>query len=235
MMMADNPDPARGTGAESARIDAAEDTEMLRELAQIGMRLVRLVEANAQARAGQDPAADLGRVDQAFAKLSRSIRLTLALKAKLADSAAKRAAAIEGEERTKQADESRTRWQKVKLKHAVADTLEALDAEHLLADLHERLEDPDIAVDLGTRPLGEMVASVCDDLGVPLNRNAWRGKGWYLTENWRAREGAATPAPSVPAAPARSYDTVLAEALAMMEETTNPGGFPPPPSIADDG
>src|SRR5277367_4863835 len=94
MTMADSPDPSRGTESESARIEAAEDAEMLRELAQIGMRLVRLVEVNAQARMAQDPAADLGRVDQTFAKISRSIRLTLALKAKLADSAAKRETAV---------------------------------------------------------------------------------------------------------------------------------------------
>ncbi len=214
MTMADNPDPARGTGAESARIEAAEDSEMLRELAQIGMRLVRLVEANAQARAAQDPAADLGRVDQAFAKLSRSIRLTLALKAKLADSAAKRESTVE-------ADASRLRWQKVKLKYAVAETLEALDAEHLLADLHERLEDPDIAADLALRTMGEMVASVCDDLGIGINRDVWRPKGWYLTENWRAVDIAAPGQPL----PKRSWESLRDEALAMMDERTH---GPPP-------
>ncbi len=218
MTMADNPDPSRGTGAESGRIEVAEDAEILCELAQIGMRLVRLVEANAQARAAQDPAADLGRVDQAFAKLSRSIRLTLALKAKLADSAAKRDAAIEGEERAQQADASRRHWQKVKLKFAVADTLEALDAEHLLADLRERLEDPDIAADLATRTMGEMVASVCDDLGIGINRAVWRGKGWYLTENWQARD-IAPPAQPVPT---RSWQEIRDEALAMMDERTHP-------------
>jgi len=196
MMMADSPDPLRGTGAESACIEAAEDAEMLRELAQIGMRLVRLVEANAQARMAENPAADLGRVDQAFAKLSRSIRLTLALKAKLADSAAKRDTAAMGAARTQQADESRTHWQKVKLEHAVTETLEALDAEHLLADLHERLDDADIAADLGTRTMGEMVARVCDDLGIGINRDLWKGKGWKAIRD---------------------------EAFAMMEATTNPG------------
>ncbi len=211
MTMADSPDPSRGTGAESARIEAAEDTEMLRELAQIGMRLVRLVEANAQARAAQDPAADLGRVDQAFAKLSRSIRLTLALKAKLAERVAKRESTVE-------ANESRLRWQKVKLKYAVADTLEALDAEHLLADLHERLEDPDIAADLGTRTMGEMVASVCDDLGIGINRAVWQSKGWYLTENWRALDIAAPAQP----VPARPWQEIRDEALAMMDERTHP-------------
>ena len=47
-MTADGPTPAQG--AESVRIMAADDDEMLRELAQIGMRLVRLVEANAEAQ-----------------------------------------------------------------------------------------------------------------------------------------------------------------------------------------
>src|ERR1700753_2548447 len=103
-MTADGPTPDRES--ESARIEAAEDAAMLKELAQIGMRLVRLVEANAEARMAQDPAGDLGRVDQAFAKLSRSIRQTLALKARLAERTAKRATTVA-------ADAARTHWRKM--------------------------------------------------------------------------------------------------------------------------
>ncbi len=224
MMMADSPDPTRGSGAESA---CNEDAAMLQELAQIGMRLARLVEANAEAKMAQDPAADLGRVDQAFAGISRSIRQTLALKAKLADRTAKRVPAPE-------ADSARLHWRKAKLKRAVAETIDAEagphDAENLLTDLHERLEDPDIALDLVSRSMGEMVASVCDDLGIPLNREVWRGKGWYLTENWRIREKA-EPAPP---APARSLAEITAEALAMMDETTH-GPPHSAPDAADDG
>ncbi len=214
MMMADSPNPSRGPGVEFAHIDAVEDSEMLRELAQIGMRLVRMVEANAEAKMAQDPAGDLGRVDQAFARLSRSIRLTLALKSKLAEQTRKRDLALE-------AGASRGRWRKARLERAVAETLEAADCEHLLADLHERLEEPDIAVDLAACKMGEMVAGLCDDLGIAINRDVWQPKGWYLTENWRARD-IAEPAQPLPA---RSLAEITAEALAMMNETTH---GPPP-------
>ena len=149
-------------------------------------------------------------------------RQTLALKAKLTELAAKRDAAIAGDAGAHEADATRLHWRKVKLKRAVAETIEAEagehDAENLLTDLHERLEDPDIAADLAVRSMGEMVASVCDDLGIPRNREIWERKGWYLTENWRVREVAEAPQ----TAPARSWQSLRDEALAMMEETTHP-------------
>ncbi len=225
MMTADTPDPSRGTGAESACIDAAEDARMLRELAGIGMRLVRLVEAQAQARVAEEPAAELGRADVAFARISRSIRQTLALKAKLAEMAAKRAAAVTRENRAQAADEARLHRRKARLARAVAETIDVTpherDAEHLLADLHERLEDPDIAADLAIRSMGEMVASVCDDLGLGIDPDVWQSKGWYLTENWQARDRGA---PAAQLEPQRPWQSIRDEALAMMEATTNPAG-----------
>ncbi len=219
-MTADGPTPAQG--AEFVRIMAADDAAMLTELAQIGMRLVRLVEANAEARMAKDPAADLGRVNQAFARISRSIRQTLALKAKLAEMAAKRDAAAAKAEREQKAHVSRTYWRKMKLGRTVAETIESQssehDAENLLTDLRERLMEPDIEVDLTLRSMGEMVASVCDEFGLPRNREIWQSKGWYLTENWRVREADEAPR----TAPARSWQSIRDEALAMMEATTNP-------------
>ncbi len=222
MMTADSPNPTRGSGAESA---CNEDAAMLQELAQIGMRLARLVEANAEAKVAEDPAGDLGRVDQAFARISRSIRQTLALKTKLAELAAQR-----GRAEAPEADAARLHWRKAKLARAVTETIKAefcaRDAEYLLTDLHERLEDPDIALDLACCSMGEMVASVCDDLGIGISREVWERKGWYLTENWRLREKAEPSAPP----PARSLAEITAEAIAMMNETTHG-----PPPVADDG
>ena len=40
------------------------------------------------------------------------------------------------------------------------------DTENLLRDLYERLEDPDIEAELGSRPIGEIVAGICRDLGI---------------------------------------------------------------------
>ncbi len=233
-MTAASPTPHRERDSDSAPTAASEDAEMLRELAQIGMRLARLVEENAAAKMALDPAADLGRADQSFAKIARSVRQTLALKAKLAEMAAKRDSAVESGE-THQAESARLHWRKVKLVHAIEETISAeaengrTDAEHLLTDLHERLEDPDILADLPARPMGEMVAGICDDLGIPVNRAVWQAKGWYLTENWRLRLGANSSPPVAPV-PERSLAEITAEALAMFDATTHgpPPDRPPP-------
>ena len=220
-----DPDPERAREASAASAAAAEDAEMLSELARIGMRFARLVEANAEAKLAQDPAADLGRADQMFARISRSIRQTLALKAKLAEMRGKRSAASLTEERQRQADAARRRWRKARVERAVAETIgtERGDSENLLSDLHERLLDPDIEADLASGSIGETVAGICDDLGLKPDREVWKDKGWYLTENWHARLAkaeAAAPAPEEP------YAVVAARYLAEMNAMTDPLGHP---------
>ena len=56
------------------------------------------------------------------------------------------------------------------------------DTENLLRDLYERLEDPDIEAELGSRPIGEIVAGICRDLGITADpsRNAGAGLGFGL-------------------------------------------------------
>jgi hypothetical protein len=220
-----DPDPERAREASAASAAAAEDAEMLSELARIGMRLARLVEANAEAKMAQDPACDLGRTDQMFARLSRSIRQTLALKAKLAELRAKRAAGVETEARQRQADAVRTRRRKARVERAVAETIAAGrgDAENLLSDLHERLLDPDIEADLAAGSIGETVAGICDDLGLKPDREVWKDKGWYLTENWHARLAKAEAAAPPPEEP---YAVVAARYLAEMNAMTDPLGHP---------
>ncbi len=235
-MTADNPTPSRES--DSARIAAAEDAEMLRELAQIGMRLARLVEENAEAKMALDPAANLGRADQAFAKIARSVRQTLALKAKLAEMAAKREQHTLKQAQTQQADTARLHWRKVRLERAVAETIDVTsDAENLLTDLHERLLDPDIEADLASGSIGEMVAGICDDLGIAPDRAVWSAKGWYLTEGWHARlpkPDSAAPEPEIP------WAERVAPFLAEMDRVTCPvrydaAGLPVEPPVSHPG
>lgn len=89
------PDPA----AERAERHGA----MLRELAEIGMRVARALadrtEAEAAARAAGDDAAPSGDSELGFARLSRAVRLTMALERKVAEDEAARLAraALAGE------------------------------------------------------------------------------------------------------------------------------------------
>jgi hypothetical protein len=185
------PDPERARDASAALSEAAEDAQMLKDLAQIGMRLARLIEANAEARMTENPACDLGRADQMFAKISRSVRQTLALKTKLAEMREKPKAPIEKDVQEQEAEAARRRSRKAMVERAVTETIEAesgpSDRENLLSDLHERLLDPDIEADLTSRSIGELVAGICDDLGLKPDREVWKRKGWYLTESWHTR------------------------------------------------
>jgi hypothetical protein len=196
------PNPERARDANAARAEAAEDAQMLRDLAQIGMRLARLVEVNAEARMAENPACDLGRTDQMFARVSRSVRQTLALKSKLAEMLEKRVAATWREDQEQEAEAARKRSRKARVQRAVAETIEsqssASDRENLLSDLYERLLDPDIEADLTSRSIGELVAGICDDLGLKPDREVWKRKGWYLTENWHTRLPKPEPGEQVP-------------------------------------
>jgi hypothetical protein len=221
------PDPERARDASAALSSAAEDAEMLKDLARIGMRLAGLVEANAQARMAQDPACDLGRADQMFARVSRSVRQTLAFKAKLAEMSQKRAAGILKEDQAREADATRRRRRKARVERAVAETIEAdsgpSDRENLLSDLHERLLEPDIEADLASVSIGELVAGICDDLGLRPNRKTWKQKGWYLTENWHSRLPEPEPGEQ---APKESLKVQATRFLEEVDAMMNPDGPP---------
>jgi hypothetical protein len=237
MSMSRDIDADTGPEPEKARdAKAADDAAMLTELAGIGMRLARLVEANVEAKLAQDPAADLGRADQMFARLSRSIRQTLALKAKLAERGRKQAVATLTEMQQQQADDARQRSRKTRVERAVTETIEAGrgDAENLLSDLYERLLDPDIEADLASASIGEIVAGICDDLGIPPDRKIWKDKGWYLTEGWQSRLPKPEPAP---AAPKESLEAMRDRTIAEIEAVMASHAMPPPhpPTPPDDG
>jgi hypothetical protein len=172
---------------------------LLRELAEIGMKLARALEPCTPAAAddeaetgrsrGRDPA-------DAFARLSRAIRLTLTLEAKTDEAlrdlkagvvrkrekekkrAAKRheaAAAKEAEER------------EVKVRELVAEAAEAEIADvYEFADryhaLRERLDEDSAYRDLGERPLREIVERLCKDLMISPDWSRWDGEGWTREE-----------------------------------------------------
>jgi hypothetical protein len=216
-----SPDPERERDANAARVEAAEDAEVLKELTRIGMSVAGLIEANAQAKMAENPACDLGRVDQMIGRVSRSVRQTLAFKAKLAEMRQNAAATVEKEARDREADAEFLRRRKAKLERAVTETIEAdaetgpSDRENLLRDFHERLLDPDIEAMLASSSIGELVASICDDLNIQPDRAVWKKKGWYLTESWHTR----LPKPD-PAAPekAKTREEIVVETKRIAAE-----------------
>jgi hypothetical protein len=163
---------------------------MLRRLAEIGMELAeRTLNTEAAPAKGRDPA-------DAFAPLSRAIRLTLALEAKTAAELRDLKAGVvreREEERTRTAErreaaaakEARERAVKVRelvseaAEFEIADVYEFAQVYHAL---HERLDEDPAYEDLSEHPLRETVERLCKDLMLSPDWSRWDGEGWIKDE-----------------------------------------------------
>jgi hypothetical protein len=149
---------------------AAERKAMARKLAELGMRLAeKLVEdVEADASPVADPAL-------AFSRLSRAVRLTLALEEKFEQG---------GTVKTQAPGFSRIRGVILKDEagHRVREMIEleaeergeTFEAERLLRELDERLDDDEDLEDFAYLPLHESVRRLCTDLGVTFDADLWQ-------------------------------------------------------------
>lgn len=180
--------PAGETSTADPSADRAErHLRALQELAEIGMDLARLLRREAVARAeacpetwdsasGEPAGLDLG---LKFSRIARAVRQTLALEARLAEYGLERTRRLESERRAERSRLGAAR--KAAVRRVVEHTIDAdanhNDVEGLLDELDERLDDGRDDADYADRPVGELVACICRDLGVtpePLGR---RGLG----------------------------------------------------------
>jgi len=165
---------------------AARRLRMVERLGEIGMDLTELLQQQAHAAVAADPASTLEGLDLKFARLSRAVRLTLALEERL-DAAANAPAAAPRPLRP-------TPWEAVGLspedydaKHraglrrdlayeAIEKAIELerdpAEQDRLILELAERFdEDRDEAATLSQAPIGAIIAAICRDLGL---RPDWR-------------------------------------------------------------
>jgi hypothetical protein len=162
---------------------------MLRELAEIGMRLARGVERQAQEPQEERRAGDLGLV---FSRIARAVRQTLALEAKLDED--RRARHEKAEAERAQARRVRGFMRKIRAGDIAERVLaNETDGEALVESLGERLQDID-DTDFADRPMGEIVAAICRDLGVEPDWSLWQDEPW-------AAEALAAEAPGPPPTP----------------------------------
>jgi hypothetical protein len=143
--------------ADQAEARTERHLRLLAELAELGMTLARTIVAQAEDGA-----------ELAFARLARAVRQTLALEAKLAEGGQLR--------RERQAREHKHQ-REAKVRRMVETAIEAdaheSDIDDLLYDLNEHLADLD-DTDFTHRPLIEVVASICQDLGVTFDPHQWQ-------------------------------------------------------------
>jgi hypothetical protein len=155
---------------------------LLRELAEIGMKLVRGLEPGAPA--------------DSFAPLSRAIRLTLTLEAKtdeeLRDLKAgvvrkrkkekKRAARRHEAAAAKEAQERAEKVRDLVAEAAEAEIPDAYEFAGRYFALRERLDEDSAYKDLSERPLREIVERLCKDLMLSPDWSRWDGEGWIKQE-----------------------------------------------------
>lgn len=170
-----------------ARAVLQHQVDILGELAEIGLDIARAAGRKA-AQCGETPSPDgADNTAMAYARVARAVRLTLMLQAKLVTDIRRLDAAEDGriaeiqdaEARSEPEYRHKVRVERIVERVALAahgDDEDKVDA--LMREAGERLDDDDIYRDILTRPVGELVASLCRDLNLDpdwakLAQEAW--------------------------------------------------------------
>ena len=176
------PEPQRLADDDPSVVLAEGRLLLLRELAEIGMKLVR----------GLEP----GDSADAFARLSRAIRLTLTLEAKTDEALrdlkagvvrkrkkeAKRASKSHDADAAKEAEERAEKVRELVAEAAEAEIPDAYEFAGRYLALRERLDEDSAYKDLSERPLREIVERLCKDLMISPDWSRWDGEGWIKEE-----------------------------------------------------
>jgi len=207
---ADPASPGRGAGcAYDGEGRAPDPTDramrMLDRLAVIGMEMTELLYRQVQdedaARGAAPPAAEAAepaaapdktihqRVAETPAKrdydrLTRSVRLTLALLVKFHNDRLEREQkAAAGIQAVEEQRKPRLRKQLERVaREAIRRQTDPRDREHLRLTLYERLEEDDIERDLLDRPFGELIRRICRDIGIEPDWEFWGEDYWAVEE-----------------------------------------------------
>jgi hypothetical protein len=163
---------------------------VLGRLAEAGLNLA--LEIEQQATADGPAKLGAGEAALAYARVSRAVRLTLALQSKAVaeirglDEVLSRYRA--GDRQTARAAEAarKARVQRL-IERVIGEEIADGDrAERLAEEACERLEHDDIYGDLGRFTPGEIVAQICRDLGLSPDWSRWAGEAWAQEEGGEA-------------------------------------------------
>lgn len=242
------PDRAEGCagGAEEPAERSARHLRMLKELGEMGMALARLAHERAvgQSAAGQSAegksaeggAAASGRPDASlvFTHVVRVVHQTMALEVRVAEEQRAREAAAATVAAKRQADAAREaailkRASRARRKERVRQMVDAVisavnDDWRVALDrgraLAQRLEDDEADPDLLDRPVEEIAARICRDLGIDLAK--------FRAAVAEAAAAMAGPAADLPLDGYYVVRTAAARAAALLREDLGSGPDPPP-------
>jgi hypothetical protein len=179
--------------AAAARALGEQQIRMLTRLAEFGLELAAETVRRTQ---GEPLPADAGEGNFAmvYSRVARAVRMTLALQSRvmkelLALNEGASAAASPAEPNPLRARRERVNTivqRVIETEHSHDETIDRLSS-----DAWERLTDDDIYGDITDRPLGEVVARICEDLGLSPDWTTLAREAWAVDE-------AATGAPGSP-------------------------------------
>ena len=214
--MFDSSDPTELEPDDPAPAAPAWHGEMLRELAQLGMRMARAVTLGAEmrAQAGEATAADEAASTLALQRAAKTVRLTVALDKKLLEPArvaSGPASDLEAQRREEAEASVRVRGKLWKLvgarmvrdavERAIETETEGREHERLFAELNERLVECDEALALtGPGQYEGLIVQICKALGLSGERR--RSASAKASAGGVARPGADN---DVPVAVARAH------------------------------
>jgi hypothetical protein len=164
--------------------------DVLGELIDLGMTLCRAIVRQAT-EADVKPVIK-GDVDLALSRATLAVRRTVALRERLMndleawDAAAARGA-LKAQRDQDYLDDAAETVSRERVKRIVKRAIETdrpsdWDTKRLCEDVEERLEDSDIYGDMADRPFSEIVAQICQDLGVTPDWSRMAQEAWAREE-----------------------------------------------------
>ena len=166
---------------------------MLGELAEIGLEVARAIEQEARGVQGAPDGrnrAYVADISLAYTRVSRAVRLTILAQSRLiadhkaaADRARAEAEAREAEALEAPVEERKARVERIVERLAAAEHPGDEDeVDELVGEAAERLDDEDLYGDLMERPVSEIVARICADLGLSPDWTALAQEPWAQAE-----------------------------------------------------
>jgi hypothetical protein len=174
-------DLAPADPASAPRAVIVRQLEILGELAELGLDIARAIARQATSEAPGAVQVVKGDVSLAYVRVARAVRLTLALRSRLLQDLQAWDEVAERHLRGGRGNAARARKARIgRILDRVIDAEAGDDAEgdRLAEEARERLEHDDIYGDVLARPVGELVAMICRDLGlspdwIGLAEEAW--------------------------------------------------------------
>ncbi len=228
------PQPQPAPDAAQHPEDAQYYRQVLHDLIDMGTDLARRAHQQATREPGpkrpaNDPAPD---PTLAFDRLARCVRRCIALARQLAEPAPQ----APGQAQRRTAARKRVIRD---VEDAIQRTAQGADAESLHAELADRLDAPDLDDDLATRPVADIIADICRDLGLATlpGTRPWKRRTPADIESLCARAArpraptvptAATREPPARACPGAALSPIPARTAAPNDAPLAPLGWPRP-------